>query len=201
MEKVKVTQGQANEINTLLESPFDHTADELLELHAKRGGLSTLVDLDINLPLLARFLYIGYEVEPEFKVGDYVVNFVGSIGEIKECDGGYFTGMWTHEIQGDQCVEEKHPVSMRVATKNIKRHASEREIKQVKKLERRMKWKTLPVGSLILYKRRLYEFEGYDEDERTFPVVAREYNTNELDRFFGNREFTLICHAEDRKDI
>lgn len=74
MEKVKLTSLQANEIEALMREPFNNTKDELLVGHTAHGGFSKLKALGVDLPLLAKALYIGYEVEPEFEVGEWAFN-------------------------------------------------------------------------------------------------------------------------------
>lgn len=67
MDKIKITQEQANIIESLeeIQKPF------YVSWKAK-GILYTGVLEDLPLDELIRALYIGYEVEEEFKFGDWV---------------------------------------------------------------------------------------------------------------------------------
>ena len=76
MEKVKLTREQANAIEWALQKENEYSPDRLLRLRSSDNANfhNELYPLnDIDIAVLARALYIGYEVEPEFKVGDWVV--------------------------------------------------------------------------------------------------------------------------------
>ena len=72
MEKVKINQEQAERIRDW----EYHTGypGRLLELHAKYSLSRSKCLQSLSLDELARCLYVGYEVEVEFEVGDWVVN-------------------------------------------------------------------------------------------------------------------------------
>src|SRR5690625_7480192 len=77
MEKVKLTPEQANAIKKWINKElliiakasglFEHSTDESIA--------------ELTMEQLVKALYIGYEVEPEFKVGDWVVNANGTRSE------------------------------------------------------------------------------------------------------------------------
>src|SRR5690606_32776822 len=79
MEKVKVTREQAKAIECALYDVDEYKGnpDKLLR-HASMSNVNFRNELHpidtIDIVTLAKALYIGYEVEPEFKVGDWVVN-------------------------------------------------------------------------------------------------------------------------------
>lgn len=84
MKKVKVTKEQAEEIEFAQGYHLEeyvikaHTGATTWELVGKFKGLNKLV-----LDKLIRALYIGYEVEPDFKVGDWVYHKpTKSIGKV-----------------------------------------------------------------------------------------------------------------------
>lgn len=77
MEKVVITQEQANAIEWVMKfSDKSSTVEEHIEYRLEESGwkLDDLKPLnELSTDYLIRALYIGYEVEPEFKVGDWVV--------------------------------------------------------------------------------------------------------------------------------
>jgi len=72
MGKVVITQEQASKISEW-EYHTDHPGT-LLELHAKNKLFDSKCLQIMSLDQLARAIYVGYEVEVEFEVGDWVVN-------------------------------------------------------------------------------------------------------------------------------
>lgn len=80
MEKIQVTQKQADwlERYELTQEQIDHYINT--QLHRKRPD-SPIVDWDAGK--LARSLYVGYEVIPEFFEGDWVVTKSGYVGQIE----------------------------------------------------------------------------------------------------------------------
>lgn len=75
MSKVILTQRQAGAIEQLLKE-HERNKDEIIDIHCNEdfewGERYASVE-ELKPSQLARALYIGYEVEPEFKVGDWVV--------------------------------------------------------------------------------------------------------------------------------
>ena len=79
MEKIKVTQKQAEHIKY-----FERDRYYALE-HKVNGTFSSSGCLDeLSLDELAIALYVGYEVEEEFKVGDYVVANFDKNSKVRE---------------------------------------------------------------------------------------------------------------------
>src|SRR5690625_658489 len=87
-EKVKLTQEQAREIERIKNYFNRH---EYITKFVETNGVS---DSEFHIEELVRALYIGYEVEPEFKVGDYVVNGGGRVVEILEVTCDSFVVGW-----------------------------------------------------------------------------------------------------------
>lgn len=73
MSKVRLTQEQADAIEELMQAPFNNTKDGLLVEHTTLGGFTNLNKAGVDIPLLAKALYIGYEVEPEFEKGQWII--------------------------------------------------------------------------------------------------------------------------------
>jgi|SRR5690625_1255733 len=79
MEKVKLTQEQAGEIERIKNYFNRH---EYITKFVETNGVS---DSEFHIEELVRALYTGYEVEPEFKAGDWVHNNLnGCVFQIKE---------------------------------------------------------------------------------------------------------------------
>jgi len=174
VEKVKITQEQNRAISELMEHPYNNTKDELLKEHAELGGFVTLNDLDIDLPLLAKVLYGRYEVEPKFKVGDWVKSRHGiGTGKITKIDKmGYYTDF-----------------GMIAASDDI-RHATPDEIATEKT---RRWWKESGRGVWELRENdALYDYE-LDE----IVTVSHDYTL----RKDIQSKYKVVCFAEDRKDI
>src|SRR5690625_6848002 len=78
MEKVKVTQAQADLIKSIKDT------DYAINIH----GLNKRPDSplqELTTAELARALYIGYEVDPEYSVGDWIYdNITNRVAEIDE---------------------------------------------------------------------------------------------------------------------
>lgn len=91
-EKVKLTREQAEAIKELKKRKFDddvivHNTVFYQVTERERDTLYTALK-DIHLDSLIRALYIGYEIEEEYKVGDWVViteehNSKGKVLQIK----------------------------------------------------------------------------------------------------------------------
>ena len=82
MEKVKVTKEQAKGLNQIT------TPQSAVKEHVGNWQMGNRLN-DLTLDELIRALYIGYEVEPEFKVGDWIIDkSVNKIGKITEIING-----------------------------------------------------------------------------------------------------------------
>ncbi|GGP17261.1 hypothetical protein [Oceanobacillus neutriphilus] len=121
MEKIQVTQKQADwlERYELTQEQIDHYIN--IQPYKKRPD-SPIVDWDAAK--LARALYVGYEVIPQYKVGDWVVyvpdNSIWEITKDTYNDGTHINLMNGNEI-------------MNVVSANHLRHATPEEIQQEKK--------------------------------------------------------------------
>lgn len=177
MEKVKVTREQAKAIEKIKD------IDYAINIHSfKKRPDSPLVDM--STARLARALFVGYEVEPEFLVGDTVIH--KETGVIEEVDG-YMT-----------TILEKHSDKYRHATPS--EIAEEKERRWWAKHGRDV-WE-LRQGDVI-----------YDEDENLVVIVHTylDKSTDDEKVVFrsGGWEFTdnipeqfkVVCFVENRLDV
>lgn len=192
-EKVVLTQEQADEIEGLMKEPHNLTRDELLVEHTELGGFTNLNEAEVDLTLLAKALYVGYEVKPKFKVGDWVVlRFEGEewITDLtKESEfGGFYTDS---RLPGEK---------QKFYSSSILRHATPEEIAEEK--ERRW-WKgngrkpwELKQGDVVVdVKGHAYNVEEVLNDG----VVSTKGVETSLWEI--KRRFKVACFAEDRKDV
>lgn len=86
MEKVKLTQKQADAIVKNVNAGLEN--GNILYRYLRYEGYDEQFR-GLTFGALADALYIGYEVEPEFKVGDWVVEKVsGKVGVVHSIDCG-----------------------------------------------------------------------------------------------------------------
>jgi len=189
MEKVKLTQDQANIISSI-------SLDELGEWFYKDERTNTdmyAVLKDFTMEKIAKAKIIGYEVKPEFKPGDYVVNDVGTIGLIKSVNGDLYKGVWIRDCD----------IPMRCTSNKIDRHATPKEVEEAK--ERR--WWTK-------HDRGVWELREGDAlkavDGGHLVEVCEVFDSRNV-RFIGGtlyvkvselkEGYKIVCFAEDRKDL
>lgn len=188
IEKVKVSQEIAEALGIRLGKGIP---SNILKHHITDGWSNPINKAlnDLSVDDLARALYIGYEVEPEYKKGDFVVNTrENTIYEVYS-DGR--NDCYHMERDG----EEYHHIH-----KDYLRHATESEIAQEK--ERRF---------FARYGRKPWELREGDvlQNKHTglahIRVVAEivdgeprfEFNETGIDY---KRNFHVVCFAEDRLD-
>lgn len=188
MEKVKLTQEQAREIERIKNYFNRH---EYITKFVETNGVS---DSEFHIEELVRALYIGYEVEPEFKVGDYVVNGGGKVVEILEDKGDSFIVGW---IANGKMFKEstfKH---------SILRHAIPEEVSK----EKQRRWWSK-------HNRGLWELREGDvlkADDGGYPIEVCEVFDSRNVRLTGvipyvkinelKEGYRVTCFAEDRKDL
>lgn len=179
MEKVKITQRQANAIEWQKEEA--RRAHERFKRNHQCDldeQLYTLLELSTEKYMKA--LYIGYEVEPEFKVGDWIY-------------GKYTRSV--HQVDENNVLDELNKAH------DLIRHATPEEIEQEKE---RKWWKShgrdvweLKEGDLLKNSFGfIREVQGINE--------SGEYVTLPNFTPFSKKEirhyFTIACFAEDRLD-
>ena len=193
MEKVKLTQEQADAIERGIKI---YGKSRIMNDHALDGWVGNLNDLNgLTKDEIARALYVGYEVVPEFKVGDWV--YVEAPKE--ELPNVYKIMNTERYIVNLDRLYGKHK-------KSDIRHATPKEIAEEK--ERRW-W--------VKHGRDVWELKEGDvlkeNGGTSHPVVVtRENKTDdghdrtpsfnfiftEMDCIKKN--FRVVCFAEDRKD-
>lgn len=183
MEKVKVTKEQAEAI--------ERWADKIQLVKAKLFGFLNHGEdesiAEMTVDELIKALYIGYEVEPEFKVGDWVVNANGTIGKITNINEfGEFEGFW----EKTEMLCEKD---------NFVRHATPEEIAAEK--ERRWwakhgrdVWELRPGDLLVSDIRVFKEVREVNNDSVTF--VYENYVAMDRLKLY----YKVVCFAENRLD-
>ena len=186
MEKVKLTQEQ---VTALEKAINDYGIDTTMNDHSPHnwgGFLSPLNELKIHQ--MARALYIGYEVEEMFEVGDWVVY-----------DNGVRCGYKTNQIKD---VDEQKAYFDEGRTMHLTRlrHATPEEVAK----EKQRRW-------WARHGRDVYEFKSGDLiDHDHYVVEVMEVRSDmlrvEMNAAVGTitEEYydliKVICFAEDRKD-
>lgn len=204
MQKVKLTREQADALEELLEynAKIDILREKIRsseEDNIYADNNKNIVFKHLNDEQLLKALYIGYEVKPKFKVGDWVVN--RSSGEVdKVVDVEYETGMiyvsgWAIKVK-----------------ESLLRHATDEEIAKEKRIEwwakhdreeyefRKndvVKYDCSEWGGIYIVTSDPYKCNAYDEK------CVRVYNRYQRKTSISVpvKDLRIICFAEDRKDI
>lgn len=192
MGKVKLTQEQANAIERFKSEPKADLVKQHVMWKWKSAGKSLN---DLTIDELIRALYIGYEVEPKFKVGDWV----------------YYQGQYEAERVGKITHIGNDYIRYDIGYSNNKkyfRHATSEEI--AKEKERRW-WKShdrnvweLKKGDLIIDKLNAHScavkiVEHVDENGFNLLVDGLSHFPISLESIKEN--YKILCFAEDRKDV
>lgn len=188
MEKVKITPKQANAIKRWVNK-------EQLIIAKASGLLEHSIDesiAELTMEQLVKALYIGYEVEPEFKVGDWVVP--------KEQNGGFRKEIKPYQILGID--DRKSWLDCDLWVYNLKlRHATSEEIATEKerrwwaKYDRNL-WE-LKKGDLLIDKHFGKIAEVREVEDNHYLIGA---NTSYESLDFVKRNYTVVCFAEQRLD-
>lgn len=188
MEKVKLTQEQADIVERVKKEQLEHLKEikhRSVILQDWEKPLFKLSAEDIQ-----KALFDGYEVEPEFKVGDWVITGRGLLGKYLEK---------TSEVYRFTLIGGHH------ATSDNIRHATPEEVAKEKeriwwKRHGREPWEIKQGDVLMATRRHIFE-------------VTADPKSHEFNCYTGNDEFDfsikeckdenwkVICFAEDRKDI
>ena len=139
-EKITITQEQSEALIAVLS-----TNDRVKVLHnhanlRKWFGAGHKPVLEIPFGNLARILYEpnSYQVEPEYKVGDWVVSRGLHFGKIDAIINAKFIGTWFNEGRTDR---------MECEASAFIRHATPEEIKAEKE---RQKWAGIEEGDVLI---------------------------------------------------
>lgn len=201
MNKVILTQRQAGAIEQLLKE-HERNKDEIIDIHCNEdfewGERYASVE-ELKPSQLARALYIGYEVEPEFKVGDWVVTKSGYIGEIEfinKVEGWVNIGDINDTKERGVCLAKTFNLN------EIERHLTPSEIAEEK--ERRW-WKK--------HGRDVWELRARDilkqKSGNELAEVKKVHNSGYLigkwtcyeSKEYIKKHYTVACFAENRLDV
>lgn len=190
MGKVKLTQEKADVLEGVITRVGSN--EHIVSMHADKEvpwGQEEYAMNDFSLDTLIRALYIGYEVEQEFKAGQYVAHKHGNIGIITEVN--------------ESVLKVEHYCGGVVYwTTDIVNHPTPEEISKYKQ----SRW-------WAKHGRKVWEIRDHDvlthiSAGGTYVVF---YNSVETVMFYGgeaNRamedvknNFSIKYFAEDRKDV
>lgn len=198
MEKVKLTKEQVVTLETAIElNGFEGVVRQHVEGGWTTSTLKALNDLSVDK--LVRALYIGYEVDSQYKIGDWVVLEDGYIGEIEfinEVEGWANVGYSKDTKERGVCLARTYDLI------DIKRHATPSEIAQEKERRwfakhGRKPWELKKKDVLKFSNGNFYEVESVDELEKVvFFENGEEMYLNQVEL-----NFTVVCFADERKDI
>ena|SRR5690625_824044 len=190
MEKVKLTQEQAD---LLEEKTIKMSRDKIVNTFVKINGISSS---HFHLDELIRALYIGYEVEPEFKVGDWVIRTL-DLGRYHE--KGRVFQIANFDDWGNIYADDGGPSHMPGSL----RHATPEEVSK----EKQRRWWSK-------HNRGLWELREGDvlkADDGGYLVEVCEVFDSRNVRLTGGTThvkiselkegYRVICFAEDRKDL
>lgn len=184
MEKQILTREQAEALDEIFEKTA-FTKDELIDLHAKTGLYRSLRDLSVSE--LAKALYIGYEVEPEFKVGDWIVAIGKTVKLVDETKTTFIL---------DGGIGEKN----KRIVKEHYRHATPQEIEKEK--ERRW-WAEHGRDVWELRKGDVLICRDSEALHEVFMVTDDYIRLVDTPGVIVNPSYfyKVACFAEDRKDV
>lgn len=180
MEKVKITQKAANLIENTRKKMSDH------EIVRKHEDIILIKKGTMDLDTLIKALYIGYEVDPEFKIGDWVKSRHGvGIGKIvKFSELGYYTDF--NMIVTDEDI--RHATPEEIATEKERRFFAEngRDPWELKRYD------NLSAGEGGSTSHTVWET---NDDGVVFNEFCIFKSWNEI-----KEDFKVSCFAHDRKD-
>ncbi len=188
MSKVKITKEQADAMEREVVSTEN---EEVIRCHLKGWVFDENQCLnELTLDELVRALYIGYEVGPEFKVGDWVTyNYWGLVGKVVCTSGG---------ISLDNRQNSK-------LNPNDFNHATPEEIAKEKQRRWWAKhdrdvWEIRQGDVLMAIRRHIFEVTA-DPKSHEFGVYTGndefDFNIEECQ----DENWKVICFRDDRKDV
>lgn len=189
MEKVKVTQEQADAIEWQKEEA--RRAHERFKRNHQCDldeQLYTLLELSTEDYMKASFT-VGYEVEPEFKVGDWVTyKYWGLVGKVYSLNGGV--------VLDNRKTSALNPTDFR--------HSTPEEIAEEKQhrwwaKQGRDVWELKRDDLLMNRGGTIFEVENVTEKEIELWTIHKPIGKQFLLEYI-KRNFKVICFAEDRKD-
>jgi len=208
VEKVKLTQEQADAINNLMEkrtkdSIVRERANPFSQAGAYVGKSNDIVFKEMDFDTLIKALYIGYEVEPDFKVGDWVItrafgkSHKNRALKIRKTNKNYTTGKSYYYFEN---TDEPH---YNCYLEDIDRHATPEEIAKEKQriwwakhdrgvweLREGVALKAVDGGCLVEV------CEVFDSHNVGLTGVIPHVKISEL-----KEGYKVVYFAEDRKDL
>lgn len=200
---------QAEAIEYLRKNPF-WCDEEIIKAHIERRedwsskAIGAMGLVQMPLLKLIDALRSGYEIKPEFKVGDWVVTLSGYIGEIEFINKqeNWANIGWTRET-------EKRGVCLAKTFKltEIERHARTEEIMQEKerrwwKLSHRDVWQ-LAQGDILIEKdnRHTCEVKFVEAHDETGTLLVNGIEDEFVDSVtILKNKYEVFCFVHDRRD-
>lgn len=188
MGKVVITKEQADEIKRLLQR--GETRKSIVLIKVYDWFHKSLIVNSMDLDLLICALYIGYEVEPEFKSGDWVFNKKSKRIAKISLFGVDEAGARVDDFESDTVYQVDEI-----------RHATQEEIEQEKerrwwKKHGRKPWE-IREDDVLKYLGDLYIVDWFDSENVSFDEGPMEY----MESFnYVKENFRVLCFAEKRLD-
>ncbi len=183
MEKVKLTPEQAEALEKERESWTD---DTILQQHVERWHLQKrdhVLD-SLHFTTLAKALYVGYEIEETYKIGDwlhvvtpnfeFVAKVIGEYDEYTVFDNGKRLSSFE--------FRKATPEEIAAVKKRRKWAAIGREVDEYRK------------GDIVMYKR-------YGHVDVVAFVDSQGIYLNQAPRYHSADEIELVCPVEQRFDL
>ncbi len=200
MSKVKITQEQADAIENI--TYREHAVE--LQINGWKHKENRCLN-HLALDDFIKALYIGYEVEPEYKVGDWIVKRNGEKFYITHRGDGFPIAVRITNITTSLGVNVLQFCDGSVIRITEARHATPEEI--AKEKERRWWAKNdrdvweIREDDILEYLNDLYIVDSFDS-EKVCLKSGIERKTNYAEPFdYVKRHFKVVCFAEDRKDV
>ncbi len=193
MSKVILTQEQAR--------MFENHKDAVKTLLQKRvcDNCPTSID-DIPIDDVVKAIVYGYEVEPEFKVGDWVVTKSGHIGEIEfinKVEGWVNIGDINDTKERGVCLAKTFNLN------EIERHLTPSEIAEEKErrwwVEHDRKPWELRERDILTFKESDTTFNVTKVDGHIIMLEGRGFVKYDIKQI--KKTFTVACFAENRLDV
>lgn len=198
MSKVKLTREQAEALEEVMK---DRTKTSLIRESANpfmsAGGYmcekNHIVFNEIDLETLIKALYIGYEVEETFKVGDWIVTKDGMVAEIIDVCMFHKDSVALYEVDGRHSFATlRHATPEEIAKEKQRRWWAKhgREVWELRK------------GDVIEKLCSPYDFEAWEitgTDEQY--IYAKDNHMINPKTTQMDANYRVICFAEDRKDV
>lgn len=193
MEKVILTQEQAEHIELVKSERNIETVIGNVFFNKRKyrreNSINDVIE-SIGLEKMLKAIYIGYEVEPEFKVGDWIIDeFSGSMTIIE--NAGYANDL--NNCRNNIRKATKEEIAKEKQRRWWAKH--DRDVWELKKgdiIEKLYTPLNLKVREITGVDDQFIYARGF-EVERIFKINT---NTTQIDA-----NYKVICFFEDRKDI